>query len=447
MRFFIVLFMIFSFVKVNAFTVKETVEAALANNANILSGREDVKSANARVDETLSEFLPDVQYQYSRQVSAPGTRDTLTSNGSGGFAVSTVELPYSTTRKSDSLVLSQNLFAGGAHAASYLSAKKGAAATKEQQEYTTQQQTQNAIEAHIKVLNAKAKVKIYEQSLAYLEQVYKAEKEKYTAGVLERTKLAESEQSLYYTKANLANAKRDLKSVESNYEVITGVKAVNLEEPVVGVDKLLALKVESDKGEMIAQKNNPAIKSSKQAYESATYGPVVRLAEFAPKIGLQLSSNRTFENGPGLPKSRSASLNVTVPIFSGGDTVARYKQSKAAESKARIQYLNTKRAVKADVESSFKGFLEQQEAYKDNNESLTAAKIVLEGRVMEYNEGLNSLIELLRAQNDMIFQENRVTEQKYSLILSYYSLLLTTGNLTLQNIEKEKLQNEFLVGS
>jgi outer membrane protein TolC len=427
-----------------ALTVKESAEAALKNNRQILEGKEESITASEKVNESLGAFLPDISYQYQRQFVAPyvGTKQNIL-----GFS-SQYTLPNNASR-SDSLVLNQNLFSGGASAAAYKKASKAEKASEKNLENTIQSQIFSAIATHLQIIAAKEKIAAFEEDIRYLEDMLKAEKEKFDAGITARTNLAQTERSLLNGRSRLNQAKSQLFTLEKNYETSIGFKPNDLKESTLAPEKLLNLKIKIDKGQLLAQTNNPAIEASKFAYDASAYDTMSGVSAFSPRVDLQLKANRSFDN-PGVSNSndsRSALLNITVPIFSGGQTLSRYKQLRSQESSARIRYLNTKVSVQASANDSFFSFLNQQEAYQASRESVDAGKVVLDGTLQEYEEGVNSLVEVLRARNGLTSEKINYADQKSSLILAYYQMLLATGKISIDNIESDKVENEFITKS
>jgi len=399
----------FSF-SASAETLMGALSKAYTNNATLNSSRAGVRITDEDIAIAKSSLRPTIQGvgAYSRGRNANTT--------------------YYSTVGSLSIQLNQNIFDGFQTKNNVASAEAKAAAQREALRNDEQNQLNNAAGAYANVYAARKIAALRKQNLAALQEQVRSDRAKLDVGEGTRTDLAQSEAARSRAQSELSQALADVKSAEAVYRQVVGVDPDKLEPPQLATGLPTAI----EQGYVIAESQHPAILSAKFAVDASSFNVKAKEGALLPQVDLSASTSyNEVYNGPGTSgRSNSVGVQLTVPIYQGGRTSAQVRQSKEQLGQARIQvdlYKNNVREALTSAWANLDGLKAAEKAYRD---SVSAARIALNGRIEENRVGQATTLDVLNSRSQLIDMQVSLIAAERDLVIASYNVKSALGQMT-----------------
>jgi outer membrane protein len=154
---------------------------------------------------------------------------------------------------------------------------------------------------------------------------------------------------------------------------------------------------------------------------------------------LDLTGSYGYNNSPSststLPgsittKQAQIGLSLNIPIFSGGGTQARVRQSLSLKDRAEQDLDNTKRTVFQSVRSAYLAVTSGVAQVKALEASLVSSKASLDSTVLGKEVGVRTNVDVLNAQQQLFQTRRDLQAARYNTILAQLRLKSASGRLT-----------------
>lgn len=241
---------------------------------------------------------------------------------------------------------------------------------------------------------------------------------------------------------NLESARGDLKTAQATLARSLGFTAntpISIARPE-GVPSLPMLNQQADDLVELALKQRPDL--------SAKYATLLSLkaqarqadAALWPKISADLTGARTFydaktdSNGKSFAgrshyNEGSAMLTMSVDLFDGLNLVNRARAARAAAEAAQADLANSELSAIAEVVIDYSNVQTAAKKFAASQWLLDASRRSHESMQISYKAGLNSLLDLLTAQNNLSSAIAQNVGARSELLLSTAQLANATGSL------------------
>lgn len=398
-------------------TLTGALTKAYHNNAKLNSKRADLRVTDENVAVAKSGYRPTVNGSYNIQRSR--------SHNALGNTYATVGIV--------GVELNQMLFDGFQTQNGVASAESMVYATRESLKNQEMNSLFDAVSAYMKVYQARQIAVLYERNLAALNERVRSERARLEVGEGTRTDVAQAEAGRAKAIASLNAARADVKSAEAEYRQMIGTEPGKLSAASPAYKLLPASPAASL---AIANDTHPGILATQYAVDAAGYD--VKSAEGAllPGVNLSVSASHTNTYAGGgdnnLKDGNSASvgLNIKIPIYQGGKTSAKVRQSKERLGKARIEVDVIRDQVRQGISAAWA----QYEAAKANVVStragIAAAQLALEGVIEERKVGQSTTLDVLKTQNDLTDAQIAQVKAQHDLVVASYAILTASGRMT-----------------
>jgi outer membrane protein len=338
-------------------TLKQSIGIALQKSPTLQSAQGAIKEAQYRRLGTVSDFLPQVnmQYSYTRLDKAPyfsapplipatqiGTRDN-----------------YNWTTS-----VTQPVFTGGALINSYLLAKLGVDMAKVQFEQTKLDLVLQVREAYYSVLKAEKGVEVAQQAVQQLESHYTVAQAFFEVGIIAKNDVLQTEVQLAQRRQNLIKAENGL---EVAWGVFNTLLRRGINEPVRLGETLEYTPMTIDMDALMEEafRERPELKLSDLGIKSAKKEVGVAASKLFPQLSIVFSYAREGDE-PSVNGSRfqhdADSWNVMGvaqwDIWDWGKAWWGVGESKARVFQAECALEQVKDAVRLDVQSASLGVTE-----------------------------------------------------------------------------------------
>ena len=140
----------------------------------------------------------------------------------------------------------------------------------------------------------------------------------------------------------------------------------------------------------------------------------------------------------------SISLQMSVPIYTGGYVSASVRQAQAKRLKAQEQLSWQERGVESNVRKYYNGVISgigQIQAYE---QAVKSGEIALKGTRKGFDAGLRTNIEVLDADEKLLSSRRNLAKSRYQYILNSLQLKDSAGSLSPGDIDEV---NDWLTGT
>jgi outer membrane protein len=349
-----------------------------------------------------------------------------------------------TTTKQWSLNLQQNVFSW----ANWMSLRAANAAVA-QAEATYEAAQQGLVlrvaQAYFTVLSAHDILEAQQASLEAISRQLDQANQRFEVGQIAITDVQEAKAARDTAAAAVIAAKRALATDEDQLQEITSQKYDALAKP--GADLPLNMPEPADENRWvsISLDQNLSLISSRLAADIARDNVRVAFGGHLPTIDIaafdsdahasaneHLSGqdfNQSFNNVMTRNHDRQVSLQITVPIFSGGLTQSRVRQSQYFWIAAKEQVVQTSRATERLARDAYLGVISGIARVQALRQALESSRTALEATEAGYEVGTRTSLDVLNARRTLVQAQTDYSGSRYDYILSVLQLRLAAGNL------------------
>ncbi len=182
-----------------------------------------------------------------------------------------------------------------------------------------------------------------------------------------------------------------------------------------------------------AEEASPTIAQLRAVYEIAMKEVDRSKSGHLPTLDLTGSYGYIDAPSTGIPftsKSTNIGLVLNIPLYQGGGTQSRIRQSLSNRDRAEQDLENIKRTVGQNVRTSFLNVTSGVAQVKALEASLVSSKSSLDSTLLGKDVGVRTNVDVLNAQQ-RLFQTRRDLQQaRYNTVLSQLRLKSAAGRLT-----------------
>ena len=406
----------------SADTLEGSLALAYRNNPQLNSQRAATRATDESVGIALSGYRPtiagtaSVGEQYLDTLTKPNIRST------GTIATQS----YGLTSK-------QTLFNGFQTASRTRQAEGQVFVQRETLRTTEQTILLNAATAYMNLLRDAALLELQRNNVKVLEATLRQTRDRFTAGEVTRTDLAQAESSLAAGRSSLHAAESNYITSKSAYVQVIGVEPGRLAN-ASPVDRLFPSTLAAALTRAASQ--NPAIATAMYNVDVAVEQVKIQEALLYPALSLNGSLQKNYGSSTSLTNLETLSGSVvgqlTVPIYQGGAEYANIRQAKETLGQRRLDLDTARLAVQQNVTQSW-GQLEAAKAQVDaTTAQVTSAEIALDGVREEARVGQRTTLDVLNAQQALVQARTALVTAQHDRIVASYTVLASVGSLSPQ---------------
>ena len=321
-------------------------------------------------------------------------------------------------------------------------------------------------EAYFNVLNAQDTLNLARNKKTLINEQLEQAKRNFEVGTATITDTHEAQSRYDLVVAQELAADADLQIKRSALEQLTGssignlkslssqakieivakerkIKLKNNQKPSkVNIENAVAVQPNQDIQGWVKQAEDVSytIIASKLAYEIAQKDTNRAIAGHAPYVDLIAQRGYTDSESGGIglnykAYSTQATIQVTIPLFSGGYTQSTVREKSALASKALADYENTRRSVAQATRQAYLGFtsgLAQVKAYEAAEISALSA---LDSNKLGYEVGVRINIDVLNAQDTLFTTRRDLAKSRYDTILNGLKLKAQAAVLSDEDLQ------------
>jgi len=410
-------------------------ESALArayqNNPRLNAQRAIVRQADEGVPAALSGYRPtitadaSVERQYTSTTEAFPPSPGFLPNGAA-FTVRGLSTPQAV-----GATISQNLFNGGQTGNRVRAAESNVTQARETLRMMEQSVLLSAATVYMDVSRDSANLGVQQNNVRVLERTLTDTRNRFTAGQVTDTDVAQSEAQLAGGQATLHAAEATLTTTRANYRRIIGEEAADL-APASAVDRLSPPTLNAAIAEGVAQ--NPSVTAALYGVDVAQLQ--VKIAEGAlfPSLTGQYAAQYNLFPNILTPRlyTNTIGLNLSVPIYQGGAEYSAIRLNKEAVDQQRLTVDQLRDQTRADVVQAW-GQLQAAKAQIEASERQNvAAERALTGVRNEALAGQRTTQDVLNAEQVLVNARQNLIVAQHDRVVASYALLSAVGRLSAQ---------------
>ncbi len=375
-------------------TLAQCIEIALTNRPNLEAAAAAVEGGQARVRQSFSGYLPQLNGAYSseRRKSSFASRTQSSSNGSlGALSQSTVSNFHS-----GAVTLSQTLFDFGQNLAAIQAARAREASLRADADTQRKQVIYDVKQSYFDLLASRRLLAVAEETVQSNREQLEQARGRNEVGFAPRIDVTRSE-------VLLAQAELDLLAARNNENIAeqTLRNALGLDGPLDFeiADEFGRSRVSLDEAAALAAAyENRSDLQSLVARQRATEDEIAQhQREHLPTLSADASYGGSNSDFP-LSENWLFGASVNVPIFSGGLTSARVAESRANLRGLRADERTLRQEIALDVRRALLDVTRFAQSIEVSSRAAEQARENLELAQGRYETGVGNVIELTDAQ-------------------------------------------------
>jgi protease secretion system outer membrane protein len=407
---------------------------ALENNPAFQSAIQEHQAGQQNRALGRAALLPRLVYSYNRGRS---WSDVTQANPNGR--------DFEESRKYDSYASTLNLQQPLFDYEAYSRYRKGVAQAllaDEQFRSKSQALLIRVLEAYTAALLAKDQIELAQvQKRAYQEQ-FKLNQRQFEKGSGTKTDTLETQARFHLAQAQEIEARDNQDSALRELERLIGVPLEITDlSPLTESFQLLPLKPANYTAwRDLALSENPELAALRHSVDVARYELEQNRAGFLPRLGLYASTGKTKSGSENTYNQRyetdSIGIQVSVPLFSGGETLAATRQASHLMQKSSYdlddKVLETLNLVRKtyNLSSSSAAKIKAYEMTVDSARTLVTATR------KSISAGVRVNLDLLSAEQSLYTAENELSKAKYDYLTAWARLRFYAGLLSEQDLQQ-----------
>jgi outer membrane protein len=415
----------------------ETIETALAkayeNNPQLNAQRAIVRQTDEGVPTALSGYRPTISANASVGRQYTDTKQTIPPLPPALPDGVSFEAKGLSTPHSVGLTGTQTLLNGQQTANKVREAESQVSAARETLRMMEESVLLSAASIYMDVSRDSANLEVQQNNVRVLQRTLTDTKNRFSAGQVTSTDVAQAEAQLAAGEANLHAAESTLMTTRANYRRIIGVEPETL-AAASPVDRLAPSNLNAAVALGIAE--NPSVTAALYGVDVAQLQ--VKIAEGAlwPTLVGQYSVQQQYNPQLLTPNlyTNTVSLNLSIPLYQGGAEYSAIRLDKENLGQQRLNVDQVRDQTRANVVQAW-GQLQaakaQVEAAVRQND---AAERALTGVRNEAMAGQRTTQDVLNAEQALVNARQSLLVAQHDRVVASYSLLSAVGHLSAREL-------------
>lgn len=404
-------------------TIFEALGSAYNTNPTLQAQRAYLRSVDENVAIAKSGFRPNVYL-------------------TGGYKDATVDSNIEpknqdNTKTSVAAKVSQPLFNGFSTVNTVKSADSYVRSEQNNLYNVEQQLLLNSSTAYLDVVRNAAIVDLQKNNEKLLKKRLDETIERFNVGEVTRTDVSQARARYSRAQSDRISSEGDLEASKAIYVKVIGETPDKLSEPTKVGDMLP--KNFNDALDY-TRVNNYSVKQAKDFLDSQSYNVKANNGALLPSITLdgELSKNKTdsdmYAQSPELDNAE-VGVNMTVPLYSAGETRAKIRQSKYQKWQAQELVLEAERQAVSDVSSAWEYMVSNKARIGSIKDQVKANEIALDGVQKEEALGNRTILDVLDAYQELLNSNVEEVKARRDYYVASMQLLLSMGKLTAEDLK------------
>ena len=412
-------------------TIEEALAKAYENNPQLNAQRAIVRQSDEGVAQALSGYRPTISANASIGREYTNTEQTIPPTppllpSGAAFAAKGLSTP-----RSYGVSGSQTLFNGQQTANKVREAESQVFAARETLRVMEQSVLLAAATVYMDVSRDAANLEVQQSNYRVLEHTLQDTNQRFSAGQITSTDVAQAEAQLAAGEASLHGAESTVMTTRANYRRIIGNDPANL-APASPVERLAPSTLPAAIAMSIAQ--NPSVTAAMYGVDVAQLQVKISEGALWPTLTLQGSVQRQFDSTVTTPKlfTNEVALNLSVPLYQGGAEYSAIRLNKEVAGQERLNVDQVRDQTQANVVQAWGQLLAAKAQVAAAVRQGEASERALTGVRNEAAAGQRTTLDVLNAQQALVNARVSLITAQHDRVVASYTLLSAVGRLSAQ---------------
>lgn len=421
-----------------SFTLDQTLQYALENNANVKKARIDQTIADKKVKETIGIGLPQIDLQGSYNYFLNIPVQLLPGELAGQPAGTYIPVQFGQKQSATGgVTVSQLLFNG-----SYIVGLESSRAYREMSALAAEKTVFSIKEAimlsYAAVLITDENIKTLEENIKVSGKILNDTKETYKAGLIELQDVEQLEYSYKNLVTNLENLKRSKQKYVNALKYLIGYPQEQELDLSTSMDELLQKnQTLVDQSAQVDLSNHIDLKLKENALRISELQLKYQKSKSLPTLAAALSSSYNgfsnkftfFDKEQQWFNTSVFALQLNVPVFSGLQRSFQTQQAKLEVEKAKLDREDAEKQLRSDYFGKTKDYENAYESYKTAQDLVKLSSEIYRKQNVKFKEGLGTSFELSQSETQLFQSQSQLYLSVLDLIKAKIGLDKAKGTL------------------
>jgi len=403
-------------------TMESALRRAYQGNPQLNAQRALVRATDENVPQALAGYRPKVAatlsggYQYTDETSAGASVKIFTGPQS----------PHAV-----GLTATQTLYNGNQTANKTRAAESQVFGARESLRLMEQSVLLAAATIYMDYLRDAAILEVQRSNTRVLELTLRQTRDRYSAGLVTPTDVAQSEAQLAAGKSQELSAESTLTTTRANFRRIIGSEPVNL-QPASPVDRYLPATVRDATN--LALVENPNVTAAMYGIDVSFLTVKINEGALLPTVSLQATVQKGWQQTITQEKAftASATAQANVPIYQGGAEYSLIRQSKETLEQQRLVLEQVRDQARADLVTAWGQLVAGKAQVTAAQSQVDASELAYLGTTKEAQVGQRTVIDILNAQQTLVNARVALVTAQHDRVVASYAVLNAIGRLSPQ---------------
>ena len=408
---------------VRADTMEGALLRAYRNNPQLNAQRASVRVIDENVPQALAGYRPKVAGVFAAGV---GYTDQLADGSVGKKIDQGDQTPHSAT-----LTVTQTVYNGNQTANKTRAAESQVFGAREGLRLMEQSVLLAAATIYMDYLRDAAILEVQKSNTHVLELTLKQTRDRYSAGLVTPTDVAQSEAQLAAAQSQELAAVSTLTTTRANFRRIVGIEPANL-QPASPVDRYLPPTVGG--AIELALRQNPNVTAAMYGVDVSFLTVKINEGALYPSVSLQASVSKVWDPNITTINQFTAAANaqLNVPIYQGGAEYSLIRQSKESLQQQRLTLEQVRDQARADLVTAWGQLLAGKAQVIAAQSQVEASELAYLGTSKEAQVGQRTVIDILNAQQTLVNARVALVTAQHDRVVASYAVLSAIGRLSPQ---------------
>jgi len=298
-------------------------------------------------------------------------------------------------------------------------------------------------QGYFDVLTAQSALDAVRANKAFITEQLASAKRNFEVGTATITDTREAQARFDLALAQEIAAENDLRTKRIALDTLVGRANVEPKPLVVPVDLPAPLPADAEAWVTTADQAHPTVRRARVGLDVATLETERARAAGQPTVDAVASVGASTSRGGLNDLSRSsgtttrASVGVQLnwPLYTGGATQNRIKETLALEDKSRHELEAARRAVSQSTRQAYFGVHSSLAQVKALEAAEASSKLALESTRLGYRVGVRVNLDVLNAQSQLVTTQRDLARARHDAVVATLRLKQASGQLGTSDID------------
>lgn len=409
-------------------------EIATANDPTVLKAKAQADAQSYQSDRAMSALLPQIGLSLGYEKS------DSTSFQSVGDLSNQVKVESDTDQFTRGVSLSQTLFDLGAWNNLGIADKQALQASA-QYDFAKQDLIVRVADGYFNVLSAIDSLEFVKAEKRAIERQLEQTKQRYAVGLTAITDVHEAQVQAQFDNSvaqeivagNAVETARELlREITGKYHAkldVLNTETFSTVKPNKPSSDLVKVAEEKNLNLQVAKVTVDIAKDQIELAKAGHYPKLTLDARYGDSLTNRDINGASFDNQPRAD-STTIGINFSVPLYSGGATVAATNQARAFYVAASQDYETNYRAVTRTVITSYNQVVSDIATFRALEQAVISAESALKATEAGFEVGTRTIVDVLVSTQNLYNAKRNLANVRYRYVVSTLRLKQATGTLT-----------------